>query len=257
MTKATSHSAVVRPAGNRMHNLCRRIATPAAMMVWLLLAPNSASAATEQPVMSITQETATNLVTATQPELPAVGKWMVDEKGDFAHWLGELYEGKPLREPINVILVDAGARNEEDAVKRLIAASKQAGYPIRRGHSIGYQASIGGTLHPELPTGKSGAFSNAPFELDNNHGRIFGPFKLGDSFVFVAAFSRENVDPFGTPKHRYASFNRSRDDFAQRMNEVTAFKLSGFIDLENTGIGMAWTTGDHDGQATVLHAPKP
>lgn len=196
-------------------------------------------------------------VAETQPELPAVGKWMVEAKGDFAHWLGELYEGKPLREPINVILVDSGAHNEKDAVERLVSASKKAGYGIRSGHSIGYQASICGTLHSELPTGKSGAFSNAPFELDNNHGRIFGPCKFGDSFVFVASFSRENVDPLGSPKHRYASFNRSRDDFAQRMNNSTAFKLSRFIDLENTGLGMTWTTGDHDGMAAVLYVQEP
>lgn len=256
MKKAAIQSALARPASNTMYNFFRRIATPAALMAWIVLASNSASAATEQPVMSNTQEVAPNLATAKQPELPAVGKWMVDGKGDFAHWLGELYEGKPLREPINVILVDAAAQDENDAVSRLVSASHQAGYPIRRGHSIGYQASIGGTLHSELPTGKTGAFSNAPFELDNNHGRIFGPYKFGDSFVFVAAFSRENVDPLGNPKHRYSSFNRSRDDFAQRMNKGTEFKLSGFIDLENTGIGMTWTTGDHDGLATVLHAPK-
>lgn len=178
---------------------------------------------------------------------------MIDSKGNIAHWLGELYEGKPFLEPINVILVYAGARNEKDAVKRLVSASKKTGYPIRRGHSIGYQASICGMLHSELPTGKSGAFSNAPYELDNNHGRIFGPCKFGDSFVFIAAFSRENVDPFGSLKHRYASFNHSRDDFAQRMNKATAFKLNSFIDLKNTGLGMTWTTGDHDGQAAVLH----
>ena len=255
MKKATIHSAVASPAGNILHSFCRRIATPAAVMMWVVLAPNSVSAA-EQSATSITQGAPTKLVAETQPELPEVGKWMIDEKGDIAHWLGELYEGKPFREPINVILVDAGADNEKDAVKRLVAASTEAGYPIRRGHSIGYQASICGTLHSELPTGKSGAFSNAPFELDNNHGRVFGPCKFGDSFVFVASFSRENVDPFGTPKHRYSSFNRSRDDFAHRMNETTAFKLSNFIDLKNSGLNMTWTTGDHDGLAAVLHVPR-
>ena len=199
MKKATIRSAVANPVGNILHNFCRGIATPAAMMMWIMLAPNSASAAPQQSATSITQGASTNLVAETQPELPAVGKWMVDGKGDFAHWLGELYEGKPLREPINVILVDAGARNEKDAVKRLVSASKKAGYGIRSGHSIGYQASICGTLHSELPSGESGAFSNAPFELDNNHGRVFGPCKFGNSFVFVASFSRENVDPLAPP----------------------------------------------------------
>ncbi len=257
MKKVATHSVFAIPVVTILHKFCRRIATPAAMMMGILLTANSASAAPQQQAPSVTQGASSDLVAQPPPELPAVGKWMIDGKGDFAHWLGELYEGKPLREPINVILVDAGARNEKDAVKRLVSASKKAGYPIREGHSIGYHASICGTLHSELPTGKTGAFSNEPFELDNNHGRIFGPCKFGDSFVFVAAFSRENVAPLGTPKHRYASFNRSRDDFAQRMNKATAFKLSRFIDLENTGLGMTWTTGDHDGMAAVLYVPEP
>ncbi len=222
MNKATIHSAIASSAGNIFLTFCRRIAAPAAMMAWIVLVSNPASATPQQPATPITQEASADLAVKPQPELPAVGKWMVDGKGDFAHWLGELHEGQPLREPINVILVDAC-----------------------------------GKLHAELPTGKTGAFSNEPFELDNNHGRIFGPCEFGDSFVFVAAFSRENVDPFGTPKHRYGSFNRSRDDFAQRMNKTTAFKLTRFIDLENTGLGMTWTTGDHDGMAAVLYVPKP
>lgn len=255
MGKVTVHPAVISLTSNIVHNVCRCITTFTAIIV-LGFTSNSALAVTDQPVMPITEEGITSLVAEMQPKLPTVGQWMVDGKDNFASWLGEPYEGKPLREPINIIIIDAGANNEKDAVTRLVSASEKAGYPIRRGHSIGYKALICGEFYSEIPTGKSGAFSNEPFELDNNHGRIFGPCQFGDSFVFVAAFSRENIDPLGTPKHRYASFNRSRDDYSQRMNKTTAFQLNSFIDLKNTGLGTTWTTGDHDGMAVVLYAPK-
>lgn len=147
---------------------------------------------------------------ATPPDLPQIGKWMIAPDGNPAHWLGELYLGKGLREPINVIIVDEAATDADDASARIIKASGAAGYPIRFGHSTGYQAFIGEQLFPQLPKGRNDAFSNEPFELGNNHGRIFGPYGASDSYVFVAAFSREEVDPFRTPGHRYASFNRAR-----------------------------------------------
>jgi hypothetical protein len=32
------------------------------------------------------------------PGLPNLGKWMLDHSGSPAHWLGEIYQGKKLRE---------------------------------------------------------------------------------------------------------------------------------------------------------------
>jgi hypothetical protein len=155
---------------------------------------------------------------STPPGFPAIGKWMLGPDGAAAHWLGERYRGKGLREPINVVIVDEAARDAAEATARVLAAAQAAGYPVRMGHSTGYRAFIGGQLYAQLPKGRDDAFSNDPFEIGNNHGRVFGPHPVGATFVFVAAFSREEVDPFRSPGHRYASFNRARDDFTQRLD---------------------------------------
>lgn len=196
-----------------------------------------------------------NRETADPPGLPSIGKWMLTAQGVPSDWLGEIYQGKVLREPINVIIIDDGAVGPNDAVARLRAAAAQAGYPVRLGHSTGYQAVIGKELYAQLPQGWDDAFSNEVFELSNNHGRIFGPYRMGPSYVFTAAFSRERVDPFRWPGHRYASFNQARDDFARRLDLDTAYKASGPVDLGNAlEDDPRLTTGDHDGKAAVLRA---
>lgn len=188
--------------------------------------------------------------------LPAIGKWMIDGQGTVAHWLGEIYQGKRLYEPINVILIDAGAASDADAVQRLIAAAGAAGYPVRFGHSAGYRGLIGGDLYRQLPEGRDDAFSNRLFEETNNHGRVFGPHRFGDAYVFVAAFSRERVDLLGWPPHRFASFTAARDDLARHLDANTPFKAAGLVPLGNAIDNSAITTADHDGQAVVLRAPK-
>lgn len=194
---------------------------------------------------------------ATPKGLPDIGKWMLTQEAVASDWLGEIFEGKNLREPINVIILDEGAASVEDARSRLIAASTSAGYPIRFGHSTGYQGYIGGELYPQLPQGRDDAFSNNLFELDNDHGRVFGPHKAGEAYVFTAAFSREDVSAFRAPGHRYASFNRARDSFTQSLDRTTRYKVKGFVELGNALIDdPRFTTGDHDGVAVLLHAEK-
>ena len=192
---------------------------------------------------------------ANPPGLPAIGKWMIDHDGTPAHWLGEILDGKRLHEPINVILIDAGAANAEDARKRLIAALVAAGYPARFGHSTGYRGLIGGVLYGQLPHGRDEAFSNRIFEESNNHGRIFGPHPFGAGFVFIAAFSRERVNLFARPAHRYASFNRARDDLARHLAAGSLFRPAGSVPLGNAmADNPDVTTGDHDGNAALLRA---
>jgi hypothetical protein len=187
--------------------------------------------------------------------LPDIGKWMLTRRGAAADWLGQIYEGKNLREPINVLIVDEAATSVEDAKARLLAAAAQAGYPIRFGHSAGYQGYIGGRLYEQLPQGRDDAFSNDIFEVNNNHGRIFGPHQAGQAYVFTGAFSREEVDPFRSPGHRYASFNRARDDFTQNLHHRTRYKVSGFVNLDSALVAdPKVTTGDHDGIAVLLRA---
>ena len=102
--------------------------------------------------------------------------WKMDARPQrsLAHWLGEIYDGKKLREPINVVLVDTRAVSVEDAKARVVEASAKAGYTIRMGHSTGYRALIAGEPHDQLPTGWDDAFSNHLFEVTNNHGRFSG-----------------------------------------------------------------------------------
>lgn len=189
--------------------------------------------------------------------LPEIGKWMLDRDGTVAHWLGEIYEGKHLREPINVILVDADATSADHARQRLLEATAAAGYPIRFGHSCGYCGHIAGELYAQLPAGRDDAFSNRVFELSNNHGRLFGPHRTNRGYVFIGAFSREAVDLLRWPGHRYASFNQARDDFARHLDQATSFKSAGFVALKNAIVGdPKVTTGDHDGRAALLRAGR-
>lgn len=192
---------------------------------------------------------------ARPPGLPAIGKWMIASDGSVAHWLNEVYEGKRLREPINIVLVDAAAKSAQEARQRLVAAASAAGYPVRFGHSTGYRAIIGEALHPQLPEGRDDAFSNRVFELSNNHGRLFGPHRAGDVFVSTGAFSREEVRPLRVPEHGYASFNRARDDVAHGLDRAGPFKRRGFVDLGNAIVADPQVgTGDHDGLAVLLRA---
>lgn len=196
-----------------------------------------------------------DFATADPPGLPAIGKWMLTAEGVPSDWLGEVYQGKALREPINVIIVDDAAASREDAVARLLAAAAEAGYPVRLGHSTGYQAVIAREPFAQLPKGWDDALSDEVFELSNNHGRLFGPLALGNAYVFTGAFSRERVDPFRWPGHRFASFNQARDDFARRLNHSTRYKAGDAVVLDNALTNHPTvTTGDHDGRAAVLRA---
>jgi hypothetical protein len=136
------------------------------------------------------------------PGLPNFGKWMLDHTGSPAHWLGEIYQGKKLREPINVVIAGAHATSVADAKERVVEASARAGYTIRMGHSSGYRALIAGEPHEQLPAGWDDAFSNHLFEVTNNHGRMFGPFQQGPSYILIGAFSREEVSLLHWPEHR-------------------------------------------------------
>jgi hypothetical protein len=190
--------------------------------------------------------------------LPQIGKWMFGSQYEPAHWLGELHRGKPLREPINIIILDAVAQSAEDARSRLLHSCAAAGYPVREGHSTGYRGYIDGVVYEQLPDGKNAALSNEPFERHNNHGRMFGPHPYQGAWLFIGAFSRERVDLLEKVRHRFVSFNQARDDLAQRLDMKTDFKIKAFIDLDNALIGdPGFTNGDHDGIAVLLTASEP
>ncbi len=193
------------------------------------------------------------------PSIPflAIGKWMIGPDQHPARWLDEKYFGKTLREPINIIIVDERTSDLSEARNNLYAACKSAGFEARTGHSGGYAAFIAGKLYSQFPSEKNHAFSSAPFEFNNNHGRFFGPHFALEKTIFTAAFSREEIDPLDKVKHGYNSFNRARDSFAREMDRQTCFKIKKFVNLENVFIADPQiTTGDHDGIAVLLVCEK-
>ncbi len=192
------------------------------------------------------------------PGLPGIGKWMLDAQNEPAHWLGEWYDGKHLLEPINIIIVDTAAPSADAARERLGQNFAAAGYRVREGHSTGYRGYIGGVVYEQIPEGKEQAFSNEPFEMHNNHGRVFGPHPHQGGWLFTAAFSRERLDVWEKVKHRYVSFNQARDDLSQRLDLKTDYKIRAFVDLDNALIGNPrFTVGDHDETAVLLTTSEP
>lgn len=194
---------------------------------------------------------------ATVGEWPAIGKWMIDRHLRPAQWLGARVQGKTLREPINVLLVDSFATSADEARTRLQEACRAAGYKSRDGHSGGYRGYLGGVLFRQMPATVWHAFSDEPFELHNNHGRIFGPFQIRDGWLFIGALSRERFDPLSKTEHVFVSFGQAREDFARKLDARTGYKIAGFVELANELAGdPALTTGDHDGKAVVLRARR-
>ena len=166
------------------------------------------------------------------PTLPPIGPWMLTQSGAPAHWLGHKWQGKVLYEPINVVIIDTVSTTRRQAIRTLVKACKLAGYAVRGGHSSGYQASIDGQLFQQIPDNRMMAFSNARYTVENNHGRIMGPCRWENAFVFVAAFSREAYTPLASPPHSFLSFTVARDDFTARCNDLSERMLLIDDDLE-------------------------
>lgn len=198
------------------------------------------------------------LDTADPPGLvPSVGKWMVAPNGGVASWMDQRSAGKLVYEPINVAIFDPFAESRDEAEARLVAACAAAGFEARSGHSSGYGGIIGGYVYPELPTGPGDAFSDGPFILPNNHGRIFGPHGMRGGWLFIGAFSREGIDLAAPVPHVYESMNRARDTFVSGMTRRAGYELQDFAQLENALLKdpAAWT-GDHDGAVPLIVATK-
>ena len=228
------------------------------LTVVLLLALGSGCGRNQGPVVEPDQAARASSADETFPAgLPAIGKWMLAPDGMPAHWLNQIYDGKNLREPVNVIIVARAAKSAAEATDRLLRALAAAGFPLRVGHSTGNSGLIGGVRHGQLGAGKAATFSDEPFELKNNHGRIFGPYNQAGAYIFTAAFSREKVDPLAQVKHEFVSFNQARDALATRLERKTRYHRTGLIPLDNAVLGhRVLTTGDHDGIAVLLEAKE-
>jgi hypothetical protein len=195
----------------------------------------------------------------TLPGFPTIGKWMVDDNGEIAHWLGYIYDGKKMAEPINVI-IRVNRQTSAEAEQALMQATGDAGFKIRRGHSSGYTTILGSERVAQFPDTKGYAFSDMPYLLPNDHGRIFGPVAYEGTYYFVAALSREGTDVIGKVLnsknllHVYDSFQEARSRFVNRLCDTGQAVNSGTINMENAlpVSDPDRTTGDHDGNAIVL-----
>jgi hypothetical protein len=191
----------------------------------------------------------------TPPNLPPLGKWMYTSEKKYSDWLGEKLNGKTLREPVNIVIVDSISKSADDAKNLLIKNFKLAGFEIRSGHSGGYLGFIEKMLYTQLPDKPDHAFADKPFEEDNNHGRIFGPCLINGVYYFTGAFSREKV-VVNIPVHQFVSFNAARIQLSENLNTNSTYKLAGKVDMKNRLETESITTGDCDGKAILLSAAK-
>jgi hypothetical protein len=188
---------------------------------------------------------------------PPMGKWMYQDDLEKAHWLGIPWEGKNLIEPINVVFVDAVSKTADESIGNLVENLTRGEFTDRTHHSSGYVGAIGGVFYPQLPRERYHAYSNAVAEIPNNHGRIFGPCHYQGKFIFIAAFSREIIEPGEKVLHHYGSFKRARDELSQSLDKKSSYKITGFVNLGNAIVNDAEnTTADHDGNAVVLSLKK-
>ena len=200
------------------------------------------------------------LPTVEQTHLPEglqIGRWLLTGREVPANWLGQKFQGKMMREPINVILVDEFAVTPEAAVKYLLESCEAIGYLSRPGHSSDYRGQIGNVIYPQLPQEENHAFSNAMYIFPNNHGRIFGPHFFAGRYYFAGALSRESINLFSEVRHVYASFEMAKQDFAARMQAGGRYSVAGAVAMENVFLpSESMTTGDHDGTAILLRRQK-
>lgn len=210
----------------------------------------------QEPVVLLAKKPKLERRDTIEPDgLPIIGKWMYSPSGKIANWLGAIYNGKNLHEPINIIIVDPYSTSPEEAGSHLLSALNKAGFPNRFGHSSGYIAYIDSTWVGQFQLQQRYSFADKVFEETNNHGRIFGPVKHDGKYWFVAAFSQESVNMLDKVKHRYSSFNAARDALAWALHEKTEYRIKAFLPLENTLLDdPAATSGDHDGIAVFLQA---
>jgi hypothetical protein len=185
--------------------------------------------------------------------LPAIGKWMYQDDLQKAHWLGVKWGGRTLIEPINVIFVDTLSKSRDQSVEVLKENLRLAGFTDKPHHSSGYLGYIGKFFYPQLPLERHHAFSDNVAEVENNHGRIFGPHDFNGKYIYSGAFSREIIDPLSKIEHHYGSFDRARDELSQSLDKKSAYGITGYVNLNNVIMNNAdSTTGDHDGMAVVL-----
>jgi hypothetical protein len=189
-----------------------------------------------------------------QTPFGGIGKWLLEPDGQISDFGGQLFNGKKLLEPVNVIILDPTSSTPEEAAAKLNAKLGQAGFPAQPLHSTGFQSIINGVTFGQQPTGILQAFADNFFLLPEDHARAFGPAPAQDGagYVWTVAASREQVGLYGLLlTHTYVSFDAARDELANRL-VYSGATLVGVVPLENAYTDGTTSTGDHDGYALVV-----
>ncbi len=185
----------------------------------------------------------------TSDSLPEIHAWMIkpDSSGP-ALWLDRKQaDGRFIREPINVVIVDRTAGSREEAVGRITAAMTSAGFGPRFGHSGGYHGMMDGRLYPQQPDQADYAFSDCMWAFPNNHCRLFGPAFKNGMWIWTGSCSREKGI-----SHDYVSFMISREAMTDALCRYANAGRAANLNLNNRVDDATTGTGDHDGFAAVI-----
>lgn len=186
----------------------------------------------------------------------AIGKWQLQPNGQISNYGGEILDGRPVLEPVNLIILDPTSTSSAQAVAKLNAQFGAAGFPAQPVHSTGFQGVIDGMTYGQQPAGLLEGFSDNFFLLPDDHARAFGPdpdpAPSGAGYVWTVAASREQFGINGfLPTHVYVSYNAARDALASGL-VLSGATLVGIVPLNNALDDATGSTGDHDGYAIVI-----
>ena len=181
-----------------------------------------------------------------------IGKWMLQPNGQVSNYGGQPYDGKTLDEPINVIIVDPTSNSAAESTVKVNKDMIEGGFPLQPLHSGGFMGKINDTVYEQQPAGIN-AYSDHPFLVQNDHGRLFGPAPApGGGYVWTGALSTETPTVYHLlPAHAYVSSNMARDTLALRLL-ASGQVQSTSVPLNNAYTTPSTTTGDHDGYAAVI-----
>ena len=132
-----------------------------------------------------------------------IGSWMLCSKNiyDRADWLD-----KGIYEPITNMWKDKVSTNYTQAYARVNYHLSGEGFDLSIMHSAWYYGYINGSFYFNE---RGGTWTDDYWWKDNNHGRVFGPVKVGSYWITLGAFSREKG-----VSHDFINFYQARDKAA-------------------------------------------
>ncbi|WP_339095218.1 hypothetical protein WDJ50_11495 [Deinococcus sp. VB142] len=178
-----------------------------------------------------------------------MGVWVLRQDRTRADVDGLKVQGRSLREPVNVVMVDLFAKSPQEALLRVTSALDRVGLNPADGYTHGYQAYLNGDFAPEVPAGQT--FARGLGTAREERLRLFGPWKYGEGYVFLAGIAAQNVTGQG---RSFSDFMVTREDLAEQLNTRTPFRKKGYVDLLSKVDTPRETTADHDGCAVVFVA---